>query len=146
MSGRGRCSYSAGTQAASSLFRLSGGEVLRSVQTLIFCSLMENSTACFATSSSRVYLTVLLNALLLPRHSYFLRPRFLMLILHLGCIHHLFLNICPSGVPSIRLSMVHLFSGFRDNIAGRWSSHAPIVSTAAFFFFWIHLQIHVLHS
>jgi hypothetical protein len=52
ISGSGRCSYSAGTLAASSLFyRLCGGRVIHNIPSLIFRSPMENSTARFATSS-----------------------------------------------------------------------------------------------
>jgi hypothetical protein len=74
-----------GTQANNStFFRLGGDRVLHNVQSLIFRSPMEHSTARFATSSPRVCLTALLNALLLPRRSCSFRPRFHMPLLHFG--------------------------------------------------------------
>jgi hypothetical protein len=53
-------------------FHFGGGRPLHAIQSYIFRSLTEDSTARFATSSPRVCLTVLLYALSLPRRSCFL--------------------------------------------------------------------------
>jgi hypothetical protein len=60
------------------------------VQALTFLNAMEIPTARFTTSSRRVYLTVLLNALSHPRHSCCFRPRQFIPLLHSGSFRHLF--------------------------------------------------------
>jgi hypothetical protein len=60
---------------------------------------MEILTTSFMTSSLKVCLAVLLNALLLPRRSCCLRPLSFMPLLRLGCTWHLFSNVCPLWVP-----------------------------------------------
>jgi hypothetical protein len=75
-----------------------GGRPLHNVQSLIFCSSMENSTAHFATSSPKVFLTVLLNA------SCFLDVA---APLNLSPLFHccLLSSVRPSGTPLATLSL-----------------------------------------
>jgi hypothetical protein len=136
ISGSCQCSYNAGTQGASSLFcHLGGVQVLHSVRWLIFRSPMENSTDRFATSSPRICLTVLLNALLLPRYSCSFRPQLIMPLLQFGFALHLFMDVHPLGAPRTKSSLVRLFRGLlystADSRPTDRSFGALIVSTVA---------------
>jgi hypothetical protein len=69
-------------------FRFGGGQPLHNVQFLISRNLLDIPTAHFLISSPRVFLSVLLNAILL--RSCGLRPRFLIPFFHSGfgwCLH-----------------------------------------------------------
>jgi hypothetical protein len=80
MSGSGRCSYSAGTQAASRLFfSLDGRLLLHNVQSVTFRSPMETPTALFTASNSWVCPRISYNVSLLPRRSCYLLLHPLML-------------------------------------------------------------------
>jgi hypothetical protein len=102
----GQCSYISGSYFVCSLFfRFGGGRLLHNVQSINFRSLIEVRTICFATSSSTLYLKVLLSVLLLLRYNRSFRPWFLMPLLHSGCAQHPFPNICPFEVPLATLSL-----------------------------------------
>jgi hypothetical protein len=87
--------------ASNLFFYLGRGWLLHNVLTLIFSSQIEDSTVCFLTSSPKVCLTVLLNALLCtcPFRSWFLMP-----FLHSGCAWCLFPNVRPLWAPCTTLS------------------------------------------
>jgi hypothetical protein len=75
----GQYSHISGSYADSSLFFHSGGgQPFHNVHLLTSHNLLKILTARFTASSPKVCLTVLLNALLLPRHSCPFRPRSLM--------------------------------------------------------------------
>lgn len=72
----GWCSYIPGFCCVCSLFfHFGGGQPLQSVQSLPFHSSMENSTACFTTSSTMVFLKILPDVLALLRHSCTFKPQ-----------------------------------------------------------------------
>jgi hypothetical protein len=125
---------------------------------LTSCNLIDIPATRFMTSCPRVYLMVLLNALLLPRYSCCLRSQFLIPLLHSGPFHHLFSTVSPLWLQPLFYAgrawwLIHLWVAanfFQDPLSPRvhsfscwqhhtvicqspyWSSSAPIVSTAAF--------------
>jgi hypothetical protein len=76
-------------------FCFRGGWPLHSARSLTFHNRMEIPTAHFTTSNLRVCLTVLLNALLLPRRSCHLAHRFFIPLFHSGPFWCLFSDVSP---------------------------------------------------
>jgi hypothetical protein len=101
ISGSGRCSYSAGTHVANSLFfRLSGGSVLNNVLTFIFRNLRADPAGSLTTSSPMVSLRASLKFTLLHSRSYCLRLRSLMPLLNFGSVRRHFSNFSSFTVSS----------------------------------------------
>jgi hypothetical protein len=84
-------------------------KLLVNVQSLTSHNPMEIPTTYFMTSSLKVCLTVLVNALLLPRHSYCFRPQFLIPLFRFCCVRCLFSNFSPLAVPHAKSFLVRFF-------------------------------------
>jgi hypothetical protein len=108
-----------------SFFHFGGSQTLQNVLTLIYHSLMDVLTVCFANSNPWVCLQASYNVslfsrrgsclplrLLMPlpvvltflRCSCRLKPRPFIPLLHCGCTRCFFPNVCPSGAPLAALS------------------------------------------
>jgi hypothetical protein len=90
-------------------FRFGGGWPLHNVHSLIFCSLMEGLTVCFATSSPVDFLKILPDVLSFLRRSYSFKSRSLIPLLPSWHIHCLLSSIWPLEVPLAILSLVRFF-------------------------------------
>jgi hypothetical protein len=122
-------------------FHFGGGRPLHTVQSLIFRSLMDILTICFATSSSIVFLKILPNVVLLPRCGFclllcplmllsvvlsFLRcscclePRFPIPVMPSGFAWHLFLNVYLFKVPLATLSLVCFYRCLCSTFSPVW--------------------------
>jgi hypothetical protein len=94
----GRCCYISGVYSVCNFFFCFGRGPTPPQNSVTFRNPMEIPTTRFTTYSPKGCLTVLLNALLLPRRSCPSRHRSFMPFLHFGCSRSLFPNVHPFGV------------------------------------------------
>jgi hypothetical protein len=101
-------------------FRFGGGRPLHTAQSLIVRGLMEVPTTCFATSSYKAFLMILLSVVLLPRRNRLLEPWFLIQVMLSGFAWRLFPNVHLFEVPLATLSLARFFCRLCSIVGPVW--------------------------